>query len=216
MYKVDLHTHSVASPDGSLTLAHYQRALTEKRLDYIAITDHNRIDFALAAHAVLGKQIIVGEEVMTRDGEVVGLFLRAGIPSGLPLAETLELIHAQGGVTYIPHPFETARKGVSAAALQTVAEAVDIVEVRNGRALFQNRGQQAEVWARDHHKPGAAASDAHGWYGWGKTYSLIDRVPSAQNLSAGLKTASHTAGSPGLRGVLYPKFNRIRGFRHAS
>src|SRR3954467_12292615 len=110
MFKVDLHTHSIASPDGSLGLEDYRRALAEKRLDYIAITDHNRIDFAAQIRATLGEQIIIGEEITAVEGEVIGLFLREAVPAGLPLAETIQRITDQGGVVYIPHPFETVRK----------------------------------------------------------------------------------------------------------
>jgi predicted metal-dependent phosphoesterase TrpH len=210
MYKVDLHTHSVASPDGALTLEHYRRALAEKRLDYIAITDHNRIDFALQVQAVLGSQIIVGEEITAQEGEVIGLFLAQAVPAGLPLAQTVQQIIAQGGLVYIPHPFETVRKGLPVAALDTIADYIAIIETHNGRAIFQNKSNQAEAWARAHAKPGAASSDAHGWYGWGKTYSILERVPTRDTLPPSLAAARYAVGSPGLRGVAYPKFNRLR------
>jgi len=215
MYKVDLHTHSIASPDGSLTLEHYRQALGEQRLDYVAITDHNRIDYAQQVQAVLGERIIVGEEITAKEGEVIGLFLTRPVPAGLPLAQTIEQIISQGGLVYIPHPFESVRKGLPAAALDAVADQVAIVEVHNGRAVFQNKTNQAEAWARAHAKAGAASSDAHGWYGWCKTYSTIDRAPMRDTLPIALAAARYTVGSAGVRGVLYPKFNRLRRKFHA-
>jgi predicted metal-dependent phosphoesterase TrpH len=215
MYKVDLHTHSIASPDGSLDLEDYRRALDEQRLDYIAITDHNRIDFAAQIRATLGEQIIIGEEITATEGEVIGLFLRDAVPAGLPLAETIQRITDQGGVVYIPHPFETVRKGLPERILDLNAVPIGIVEVRNGRAVFQNKGAAAETWARVHSKPGAASSDAHGWHGWCKTYSIIDRVPTASTLVATYQAARYVVGNPGIRGLAYPKINRLRKvFKH--
>ena len=214
MYKVDLHTHSVASPDGSLTVADYRRALHDRRLDFIAVTDHNRIDFAQRLYAELGNAIIVGEEIATAEGEIIGLFLHSAIPAGLSLVETIARIRQQAGLVYVPHPLETRRKGVTAAALDACAADIDIVETHNGRAVFQNTTAAVEEWTRAHAKPGAAASDAHGWHGWGKTYSVLDRVPTVQTLAQTLQAARLVSASPGLRGVLYPKFNRLRKVFH--
>lgn len=210
MYKVDLHTHSIASPDGSLGLEDYRRTLAGHVLDYIAITDHNTIDFALSAQAALGPQIIIGEEITTTEGEVIGLFLQEAVPPGLGLADAVARIHGQGGLVYVPHPFETVRSGVSLAALDGITKAVDIIEMYNGRALFQKRGSLASAWAADHHVAGAASSDAHGVYGWGNTYSIIDRPPDVRTLQRALQAARYHCGTVGLRGVLYPKYNRLR------
>lgn len=209
MYKVDLHTHSVASRDGSLTLAHYRRMLESHRLDYIAITDHNTISFALKAQKALGNSIIVGEEVTTAEGEVIGLFLTDSVPAGLSLAEAVTRIKAQGGLVYVPHPFERVRSGVSAAALEAIASSVDIVETHNGRAVFENRGKLADAWATTRKLCGAASSDSHGWYGWGRTYSIIDHVPSKATLMQSLHAARYAVGFPGF-GMFYPKLNRVR------
>ena len=211
MIKIDLHTHSVASPDGSLTAVHYQRALG--RLDVIAVTDHNRIDFAQKLQTELGERIIVGEEITTLEGEIVGLYLQTSIPAGLSAVETVRQIHAQGALVYIPHPFETVRKGLSRRVLDTIAKQVDIVEVHNGRAIFQNRSQEAAKWAEQHHIARAASSDTHGWHGWGKTYSQVAKIPTPETLPLLLAKASFATGKVGIRGILYPKFNRLRGKR---
>jgi predicted metal-dependent phosphoesterase TrpH len=213
-YRVDLHTHSVTSPDGSLTLAHYQRALDKGLLDYIAITDHNTVAFALKAQAALGDRIIVGEEVTTKEGEIIGLYLTETVPKGLSLADSVAHIKQQGGLVYVPHPFETVRKGLTDRALTTIRDQIDIVEIYNGRAVFQNRHELAEAWASSHELPGAAGSDAHGWYGWAKTYSTLDTVPTKNNLVALLHAARRTTHSPGLFALLYPKVNRMRKVLH--
>lgn len=210
MRRVDLHTHSIASPDGGLQAKHYRRFLEKDRLACVAITDHNTIAFARELEKELGSRIIVGEEIMTTEGEIIGLYLTELIPAGLSPRETVQRIKEQHGLVYIPHPFETRRKGLNAATLAAIAESVDILETINGRALFQNRTTEAQAWAHSHAVVGAASSDAHGFAGWGKTASLLRELPTRENLASLLESAQYQIGSPGLRGVLYPTYNRIR------
>lgn len=210
MYKVDLHTHSDASPDGGITKSQYEKALSTKQLDYVAITDHNHIDRALAIQQMLGKQIIIGEEIMTTAGEIIGLFLKELVPEGLTPLETIQLIKAQGGLVYVPHPFETVRKGIHPGVLEELSQAIEIIEVCNGRAFLQNRGAQAVVWARINHVAEAASSDAHGYIGLGKTYTQLSEPPTADNLIQLLATASTITSRPKTRSLLYPKYHRMR------
>lgn len=209
MYKIDLHTHSQASPDGGLSRAHYRRMLDSGGLNYIAVTDHNTISFARELQAGLGEPIIVGEEITTQAGEIIGLYLQEVVPAGLPLAEAVKRIRQQQGLVYIPHPFETVRQGLSLDELEAIASQVDVVEIHNGRSV-QDRSAQALEWTAAHHSPGAASSDAHGWHGWGKTYSLIAKPPTRDSLAELLQTATYQVNSPGIRGRLYPKANRLR------
>jgi predicted metal-dependent phosphoesterase TrpH len=209
-YKIDLHTHSVASPDGGLALRHYQRMLESGRLDGIAITDHNTIDMAKQIHATLGDRIIIGEEVTTLEGEIIGLYLKRTIPPLLSVAETIQRIHEQGGLVYVPHPFETVRKGLSRSVLATIAKEIDIIECHNGRAIFQDRSKTAKAWQQAHAVVGAASSDAHGHAGWGKTYSTVAAMPTRDTLVGLLGDATYTVGFPGFQGMAYPKYYRLR------
>jgi predicted metal-dependent phosphoesterase TrpH len=216
MYKIDLHTHSIASPDGGLKLKDYRRMLARGKLDVVAITDHNTISFAQVAQAKLGdKTIIVGEEITTQEGEIIGLYLEEAVPAGLTLEEAVTAIRAQNGLVYVPHPFETVRQGVQLPDLDKIASAVDIVEICNGRALFQNKGRAAADWTADHKKTAAASSDAHGIIGWGRTASLVEKLPTRQTLVALLMDARYRMQSVHA-GVLHPKMNRLyRKFTHA-
>ena len=184
--------------------------LTTGRLDYIAVTDHNTIEMAVLIKKTLGDHIIVGEEITTTEGEIVGLYLQEKVPPGLSAAETAQRIHDQGGLVYIPHPFETVRKGIPTRVLDAIAHEVDIIETHNGRAVFQNKSRQATDWGTGHHVPGASASDAHGIYGWGRTYTALTSTPSRQSLVQLLGGAEHHHRWPGVMGLLYPKFNRMR------
>jgi predicted metal-dependent phosphoesterase TrpH len=213
--KVDLHTHSVASPDGSLTEESYRKMLDTGRLDFIAVTDHNTLSYAQQLREKIGNQIIVGEEITTLDGEIIGLYLETVIRPGMSAVETVAEIKKQGGLVYIPHPFETLRKALSLDILNAIAKDVDIVETHNGRAFFQNKTRDVEAWAFEHHLPGAASSDAHGWHGWGGTHTIVDQALTRANLLTQLSQATYKVTRPGLRSLLYPKLNRIRRRRRA-
>ncbi|HEY5668019.1 MAG TPA: PHP domain-containing protein [Candidatus Saccharimonadales bacterium] len=209
-YKVDFHTHSVMSPDGSLRSQDYRAMLERGRLDCIAVTDHNVIDAALELHKELGDRVIVGEEIMTTEGEIIGLYLTKLIPAGQPPDAVVAQIHEQGGLVYVPHPFETVRHGLSAYSLDAIAADVDIIEAYNGRAVFQNCTKEAVAWATAYTTPMAAGSDAHGRIGWGKTYTVLPDMPSRSTLTTLLADATHHHKWPGIIGIAYPKFNRLR------
>jgi len=210
VYKVDLHTHSTASPDGRLSVKDYRRALETQLLDVIAVTDHNDIRFAQSLQQALGDQIIVGEEVNTSDGELVGLYLTQRLEPGLTALETADAIHAQGGLVYIPHPFERARKGLQATTLSTLSKKIDIIETYNGRAwLRANSSHKAGQWAAQYGLSTASSSDAHGKHGFGNTYSLLAELPSRTKLVTLLRQAPQVTDSVGPMGLLYPKLNLL-------
>jgi predicted metal-dependent phosphoesterase TrpH len=210
MIRIDLHTHSTASPDGGISGDEYKQLLSNDTLECIAVTDHNTIDLALQLHEELGNQIIVGEEIETRHGEIIGLFLKETIPAGLELSEAISAIKAQGGLVYLPHPFETVRKGIQKEALASVAQQIDIVEVYNGRAVAQNKGPEAVTWAHLNRIPGASSSDAHGIKGVGTAYTTVESIPTTENLVEQLKTAKLTTERPPIHSLLYPKMHRLR------
>ncbi len=210
MFKVDLHTHSTLSLDGGITEAQYEKAIHQGLLDYVAITDHNTINFAIHLQKVLGEHIIVGEEIMTGAGEIIGLYLTKAVPAGLSPLETVKQIKDQGGLVYIPHPFETVRKGVHPSVLEEIADQVDIIEVYNGRAFAQNRSTQAVVWAKLNHMTGVASSDAHGFRGLGGTYTRVATMPNRNTIVELLSEGTPIVANPSLRTLLYPKYHRLR------
>lgn len=210
MINIDLHTHSDHSPDGGITAEQYTEILESGTLHCIAVTDHDSIDFALSLREQHGDAIIVGSEIMSRDGEIIGLYLRENVNSGMSARETAESIKAQGGLVYIPHPFETVRKGIHPAALEAIADLVDIIEVCNGRAVFQDRGSQALVWSRLNNVVGAASSDAHGAKGIGSTYTSISELPTKKTLIELLEKSTRYTKRASTRSLLYPKYHRLR------
>jgi predicted metal-dependent phosphoesterase TrpH len=216
MVKADFHTHSVASPDGGISPEDYRQLLDSGKLDYIAITDHDQVDFALQLHQELGDKIIIGEEIMTTEGELIGLFLTKLVQPGQTARATAEAIRAQGGIVYLPHPFETMRHGVQASTLDAMPELIDIVEAHNGRAVFQNKSSQALSWAALHKKPMAASSDAHGAKGVGHTYTVVDQPLTKDTLGSVLTQAQLIHGRPPLASLVYPKLNRLKNKMRAD
>ncbi len=218
MYKVDLHTHSIASSDGGITPEQYAKALETELLDFIAITDHDRIDFALGLNKALGDKIIVGQEITTSEGELIGLYLNKKVEPGQTLVATAHAIHDQGGLVYVPHPFETVRKGVTRDNLDEAATLIDIVEIHNGRAWAQNFSPKAATWAKTNGKPGASSSDAHGSKGLGYSYSITSEKIGRGSLTDLLKMTSLAHRRAPIYSLLYPKRNRLlkkMGFKNA-
>ena len=209
MFKIDLHTHSKASPDGGINARQYEDALSTGLLDCIAITDHNRIDFAQEQSKRLGDKIIIGEEIMTSGGEIIGLFLKEKIPANLTPIDTIKLIKDQQGLVYIPHPLETFRHGLQINVLEEIIGLIDIVEVGNGRALNQSKYSQILVWSNLNHIIGAASSDAHGILGLGNTYTSVSEIPNRLNIKELLNKGTPIIKRPSLRALLYPKLNRL-------
>lgn len=214
-YKVDLHTHTrEGSHDGGLTDDSIATMLSNgSGLQAVAVTDHNELGQALKLQQELGPRIIVGEEVSTTDGHLIGLFLKEVIPKGLSAIATATAIREQNGLVYVPHPFEAGRrKGLGLAVIETMVDMIDIVEGPNGRALKRSFDRQALKWAQQHHLPIAAGSDAHGRSGWGRTYNVLSDMPTRENLVELLRQAEPpVAGLVGLVGLAYPTFvNRPR------
>ncbi len=210
MYKIDLHTHSIASPDGGITADQYAKALSTNVLDVIAVTDHNQVDFAIGLQQRLGDRIIVGEEIMTTGGEIIGLYLTKRIKPGLSPLETIQRIKDQGGLVYVPHPFESVRKGLHPGTLEELVDYLDIIEVCNGRAFLQNRSAQTVIWAKLNHIISAASSDAHGPRGLGKTYTRVKKLPAVDDLVEIIAGGTPVTERPGVRSLLYPKYHRLR------
>lgn len=158
---VDLHAHTSASYDCLTTPAELVAAARAAGLDRIAVTDHDEIEGAFEARALAPELVIVGEEVRTAEGlDLIGLFLSERIPPGDPFPAVADAIRRQGGVVYLPHPFD-AHRGGDAAFFDALADRIDAVEGLNGRVHAATRNRRAETWAARHGLPTGAGSDAH-------------------------------------------------------
>jgi hypothetical protein len=161
----DLHMHTYWSHDCQMPVEDLLDHAEAEGLGAIAVTDHNVFGGAQeAVELARGRDLIVipGEEVKTDgQGEVIGLFLREEIPRGLSFAETVEAIRAQGGVVYVPHPFDRLHSIPDAATLQRHLPQIDVLEVYNARLLFEAYNDEALRFARKYDLTMGAGSDAH-------------------------------------------------------
>lgn len=210
LYKVDLHTHSIISHDGGIRAEQYAALLQKGILDCVAITDHNETRFARVMHDKLGEKIIVGEEIMTKDGEMIGLFLQNTIQPGMSAKATAAAIRTQGGLVYIPHPFETLRKGIQRRILEQIKASIDIIEVFNARGRGRGKAEGAESFAKWFHLAEAASSDAHCRSGVGTAYTVIDKFPKRETLKNMLKRGSLNKKYAPLWTYLCPAVNRVK------
>lgn len=162
MLKADLHTHTVYSPDCATSLEHVIARCLEIGINCVAVTDHNTIAGALEVKRMAPFTVIVGEEIQTLSGEVMGYFLSEEIPSRLPAEKTARLIKQQGGLVCIPHPFDRLRPStLRRQHLETLLPYIDIVEVFNSRAPLSRHYAKALLFAQNHGLLASAGSDAH-------------------------------------------------------
>ncbi|MDP9384612.1 MAG: PHP domain-containing protein, partial [Actinomycetota bacterium] len=162
---VDLHMHTDHSHDCATPVELLLATARERGLGAIAVTDHNEISGALRARELAarhGVKVIVGEEVKTADqGEVIGLFLEEKIPRGLTLEATIAEIKRQGGLVYVPHPFDRLHSVPDYEHLLAVVDDVDAIEVFNPRIAIPAYNEEAVRFAAKYGIPGGAGSDSH-------------------------------------------------------
>jgi predicted metal-dependent phosphoesterase TrpH len=160
----DLHMHTDHSHDCSVPVPELLDYAEAQGLGAIAITDHNVFTGAQeGAELARGRKLMVipGEEIKTEAGEVIGLFLQEEIPRGLPMTETIAAIREQGGVVYLPHPFDRLHTIPDAPTLHRHLSEIDVFEVYNARLLFEGFNDEALRFARKYNLTRGAGSDAH-------------------------------------------------------
>ncbi|HET8980363.1 MAG TPA: glycosyltransferase, partial [Solirubrobacteraceae bacterium] len=160
---VDLHMHTDHSNDCATPVEVLLAEARTRGLGAIAVTDHNEVSGALDARAkASGLKVIVGEEVKTAEqGEVIGLFIEEKIPRGMTLAETIAEIKRQGGIVYVPHPFDRMHSVPDYEHLLPVLDDVDAIEVFNPRVAIHEFNEEAVRFAAKYRIPAGAGSDAH-------------------------------------------------------
>lgn len=190
--KVDMHMHSERSPDSRMRAAVQARRIREVGLDVACATDHNTIEGGLRLReAADGFRVIVGSEILSRDGEIIGLFLERDVPRGLSAEETIARIREQGGVVSIPHPFSRNRLNrIRRLALDRVRSSVDAIEVFNAREAFTGDNLRAARYAEEHGIAGAVGSDSHRPSEIGAAWLEMDDFSEAVSFVAALRTGT--------------------------
>jgi len=161
--RVDMHSHTMWSGDSTTTPDEVEQAVAESGIDVLCITDHHAVKGATQLASSLRCRVIVGEELKTHAGEIIGLFLRDHIPFGASPRAAAEAIRDQGGVVYVPHPFDPMRRHLSRSALDDLVGAglVDAVEVINAKTSLRSLNDEAAAYAAERGLLAGAGSDAH-------------------------------------------------------
>jgi glycosyltransferase involved in cell wall biosynthesis len=219
---VDLHMHTDHSSDCATPVEVLLATAKARGLGAIAVTDHNVISGAFEAQAkASGIKVIVGEEVKTADqGEVIGLFLRELIPRGLTLQETIAEIKRQGGIVYVPHPFDRMHAVPDYEHLMAVLDDVDAIEVFNPRVAIHEFNEEAARFAAKYRIPAGAGSDAHVAQGLGSVRIRMPDFDGPEEFMEALREADIVRTPASLLYVQALKFLQTRavprGARAAS
>ncbi len=211
---VDLHMHTDHSYDCATPVEVLLATAREEGLGAIAVTDHNEISGALEAReqaAAAGVKVIVGEEVKTAEqGEVIGLFIEERIPRGLTLAETVAEIHRQGGLVYVPHPFDRMHSVPDYEHLMGILEDVDAIEVFNPRVAIPAFNEEADRFAAKYRIPAGAGSDSHVPQGLGSVRVRMGDFDGPQEFLQSLREAEILTRPSSLLYVQALKFLQTR------
>ena len=188
--RVDLHIHSISSRDCLMSPDIIIRTVRRRGLDAIALTDHNTIAGALALAKIAPFPVIIGEEIKTTQGEIVGLFLQDEIAPGQTPEETIEAIRAQRAIAYIPHPLDRLRSSpLKRDALYAILDQVDALEGLNARVILPRDNHDAQRLAAERGLAQGAGSDAHCPYEIGRAFvempAFSDRDSFLQGLAKG-------------------------------
>ena len=179
----DFHTHTSASKDSITSPERLIASARRKGLDRVVVTDHNTIAGARAAQALDPELIIIGEEIMTTEGEILASFVTEEIPRGLSPRETIQRLRDQGAFISVSHPFDSWRSGAwKPEDLLEIAPLVDAIEVFNARCTAAADNERAAEFARLHNIPGTAGSDGHAAFELGRAHLVLPQFAGPDEL----------------------------------
>jgi glycosyltransferase involved in cell wall biosynthesis len=218
MIDVDLHMHTDHSYDCATPVEVLLAEARARGLGAIAVTDHNEISGAHAAQEKAdGLTVIVGEEVKTAEqGEVIGLFIEEKIPRGLTLQETIAEIKRQGGIVYVPHPFDRMHSVPDYEHLLDVLDDVDAIEVFNPRVAITEFNDEAARFAAKYRIPAGAGSDAHVPQGLGSVRIRMREFNGPEEFLESLRDADIIRNPASLLYVQALKFLQTKALPEAA
>jgi len=188
MLTVDFHCHTSYSKDGITSLETLLATCQQKNIDRVVVTDHNTIRGALLARQMDPDRVIVGEEIMTRAGELLAIYVSEEVPRGLDPQEAIERLLAQGAFISVSHPFDALRSGHwETADLLSILPQVDAIETFNARCIWPGFNSRAQSFAREHGLPGTAGSDAHAAFEIGRATLRLPDFHDPDSLRAAIR-----------------------------
>jgi predicted metal-dependent phosphoesterase TrpH len=192
LWNVDLHSHTLWSKDCLTSFDTILRLCKERGIDRIAITDHNTAEGALALQELAPDLIVVGEEIMTTQGEILAYFVRESVPAGLTPEETIKRLRDQKAAISVAHPFDRLRKGAwREEDLLRIADKVDAIEIYNARCLYTADNDRALAFAKQHGLPGTTGSDGHSSSEYGRAMARMQPFEGPGDFLASLRQADY-------------------------
>jgi len=207
-----MHTHCEASKDSRTPVGVQAARIRESGLDVVCATDHDTIVGALRLRELAdGYRIVVGEEISSADGDLIGLFLERAVPPGLSGEETIARVHDQGGIVSVPHPFSRNRRfRIRRAALERLAPQVDCIETFNAREAFAEDNRRAAGFAERHGIAAGLGSDAHTPWEIGRVHLEMEDFTDAAGFLTALRGPTVGHGSLAGLGVhLRTRYDRL-------
>ncbi len=214
MVRLDLHVHTKYSHDSAAPVRSVLDRCRDSGLGLLAITDHNNILGALEAREAADFPVIVGEEIKSSEGDIIGLFLEEAVPARLSPTETVQRIKAQGGLVGVPHPFDRLRPtALGRRALLEILPYVDFLEGYNGHTLLPVDNAKGVDFASEHSLATVASSDSHSALELGRTYTevpddVLDGTP--QGLLRAIQAGRWTGRRPNPLLMMAPGFAKLR------
>jgi len=198
MIQVEFHCHTEYSPDSRLRVPDLIAISRKKGLDRVIITDHNEIRGAQLAYKIAPDLIIIGEEILTTEGELLAAYVQEKIPKGLPPEIAIKALRDQGAFISVSHPFDSARNGAwQERDLRRIIPLVDAIEVFNSRCISDQANQQAIHFAEKFSLCGTVGSDAHAGFELGRSRLILPEFFNADELKKVLPLAQKvTVSSP--------------------
>jgi len=209
--KIDFHTHSLFSHDAFTTMRQLGKFFRKNPDFVLAVTDHNEIEGALEARELFGDHIIIGEEIKTNQGEIIGLFLKKFVQPGMSILETVKEIREQDGLVMVPHPFKrhgNVDSPILEDQLYMLHEHFDMIEVFNARNRTPGANVKACDFAEKYNKPQTVGSDAHAVYEIGSTYIDLPVYNGRSTLIENLRQGRKVCGSIPFHHRLFTRFQR--------
>lgn len=188
LFKVEFHCHTRYSPDSRIDPVKLVRTARNRGLDRLVVTDHNTIRGALAAKKIDPDLVITGEEILTRKGELLAIYVQEEVPPYLTPKEAIWRLKQQGAFISVSHPFDWKRKGWSPADLVEILPSVDAIEIFNSRSFSMGVNAQARNFAEEHGIPGLAGSDAHLLREVGRSTMLLPPFNNPEELRAAIRS----------------------------
>jgi hypothetical protein len=190
MWNVELHCHTHWSKDSLASPQALLRVCRRRGIDRLAVTDHNTLRGALEAAELSPERFIVGEEILTTEGELLGYFMTEEIPPRLSPQETIDRLRRQGAVISVSHPYDYARLGAwREEVLRPLLPQLDALETFNARTYSSEPNARAATLARQAGLPGLAGSDAHAPFEVGRGLTMLEPFHDAESFRQALATA---------------------------